>query len=415
MSLLAKAIFASKLIERIIIFSLVVTHPVYYFIAYDGSGIVDPIFNILLNLFVICFISLLAHAVRSTDCTTYKTKTSNKTILVILCCILTLFTITSHERGLAIFLITGGLYLYYYRDQIVSRQIRFDKTTASVVVFNIIIFALYMFFVYVPRQAWHGPDYRTGFELTYVLPNLIKAIELPLRFLFYNIDKGYDVHREWGFNLLALPFAISLIAYLITIYKSSNSKEKSRLTILSILFFSSLPLPVLFGGNSWHFYTAALYLSIATGRSFWFWCQKIGKHLQIIFLMTFFIWLSVATMRGIHQELQGNLSIFMAMVPEALTDKTLRQAPFVPEVVYYDTGSYGQFTWPFVGKGNLFKFIYKDPNIIEIALVHGKVLESDRPLCSNIAGKRTLYYGFNVQDVSWHKIQEKDYCAQLNG
>lgn len=410
-SALSKTLFASGLIERIFIFSLVVTHPLYYFIAYDGSGIVDPVFTIFLNFFIICFIRLLA-PVSNTSTMIMIYKTQHKIVLTILCCVLTLCTITSHERGLAIFPITGALYLYYYHKQIVSRTRRFDSATTCVLVFSGVVFALYMYFVYGSKQGWTGPDYRTGFELTYILPNLVKAIELPFRFIFYNTGKDYDVHKEWGFNLLALPFAIALISYLICIFRGTNSQEKSRLVILAILFLLSLPLPVLFGGNIWHFYTAALYVSIVTGRALWFWCQKIETHFQGCLLVIFFIWLSLATVRGVHQELEETgLGDFMKLVPEALTDNTLRKAPFVPEVVYYDTGSYGDFTWPFGGKGNLFKFIYKNPQIIEIALLHGKVLETDRPLCKQVAGKKTLAYGFNVQNLSWHKIQENDYCA----
>ncbi|MGZ6311683.1 MAG: hypothetical protein ACXWOH_13695, partial [Bdellovibrionota bacterium] len=49
---LALTIFGSSLIERMVIFALVVSHPLYFSIAYEGSGIVDPVFNIALNLFL---------------------------------------------------------------------------------------------------------------------------------------------------------------------------------------------------------------------------------------------------------------------------------------------------------------------------------------------------------------------------
>jgi len=393
-TILAKVLFKSTFVERVIIFSLIVTHPLYYSIAYEGSGITDPVFAIFLNLFVIFFIGLI-----------YKTKPRHNLIFVVLCCIFTLVTITSQERGLAIFLMIGGLTIYSYRHQCVSKTF--------VLLYSVLVFCLYMYFVYGSKQSWNGSDYRTDFELTYIIPNLIKGIELPLRFMFLNMNKGYDIHKEWGFNLLALPFTLSLLAYFVSVYRSNDTEEKSRLIILTILFLSALPLPILFGGNVWHFYTAALYVSIVMGRAFWFWCQRLNKEMQTLLLSVFFIGLSVATVRGIHQELdETGLGHFMSLLPQALTDKTLKQAPFIPEVVYYDTGGYGDFTWPFGGKGNVFKFIYKNPAIIEIALVHGKVAESDKQLCNQVKGKKTLYYGYDLEHLSWYKIPEKNYCAQ---
>ena len=46
--------------------------------------------------------------------------------------------------------------------------------------------------------------------------------------------------------------------------------------------------------------------------------------------------------------------LHMPLVPRALTDKVLNDVAYVPEVVYYDTGSLGDLTWPFGGQGNLF-------------------------------------------------------------
>jgi hypothetical protein len=67
-------------------------------------------------------------------------------------------------------------------------------------------------------------------------------------------------------------------------------------------------------------------------------------------------------------------------------------AQLAPEAVCYDTGGCGYFTWPFGGQGNLFKYLYRDPSIIEIALVQGKVLASDKHLCAGTLGKRYLSF-----------------------
>jgi hypothetical protein len=58
-STLARKIFQADFIEQSLIFVLILTHPLYLSIAYDGSGIADPIFNISINLFLICLLSLL--------------------------------------------------------------------------------------------------------------------------------------------------------------------------------------------------------------------------------------------------------------------------------------------------------------------------------------------------------------------
>jgi hypothetical protein len=85
------------------------------------------------------------------------------------------------------------------------------------------------------------------------------------------------------------------------------------------------------------------------------------------------------------------------VVPRTLKDKVFNDVGYVPEVVYYDTGGYSDFTWPFGGQGNLFKYLYRDSSIIEIAVVHGKVLASDQDLCASTLGKRYLSFQFNAE------------------
>lgn len=408
---LSKRIFDSGIIERVVVFALVVTHPLYYAVALDGSGIVDPVFNSFLNLFLICFIDLLEGV--NTKISATAGTVGNRGALAALSCLFMVCAITSHERGLAAFAMIGALTLFYYYDQIRRRKLKFDNAIVAVAAFGILVFLAYMYFVFGAKQQWSGADYRTVFEPQYVLSNLIKAVTLPFRLDFHDMGKGYDVHNESVFNFLALPFIIALAAYVVAVVRGSDSREKSRLTVVTLLYLCALPIPVWFGGNAWHFYTAALYVSIATGRAVCFWLAAIARnaYLPPSLLAVLFIWLIVSTVRGINQEMPTEETGPMYMLYEAQHDETLHKVKTVPEAVYYDTGSYGAFTWPFGGQGNLFKYLYSNPNIVEIALVNGKVLESDKPLCALAAGKKTLYFGFDVEHFSWHTIPEKDYCA----
>jgi hypothetical protein len=58
-TLLARQVLGANLIESVLTFSLIVTHPLYYRIAIEGSGTGDPVFTIFLNLFLIGYLTLL--------------------------------------------------------------------------------------------------------------------------------------------------------------------------------------------------------------------------------------------------------------------------------------------------------------------------------------------------------------------
>lgn len=370
---------------------------------------------ILLNLFLICFLTLLENTNNKITLSPTHLDSKNKISLVFLCCLFIFCTITAHERGLAIFLAIGALYLFYYWNQIVNKKLSLEKSTISLLIFTILAFATYIFFVYGSKSHnWTGEYYRTGIELEYIIPNLLKAFELPFRLMFYQMHRAYDTHYEILFNLFAVPFLISLISFLIHVFKSNNVIEKNRLKIIAILFLCSLPISVFFGGSSWHFYTASIYVSIATGRSVVYWLKALDRNeaLQYFVLAALFILLSISTARGVDQELpkEGNFIKFMSLTDKALGDKVINGVKFIPEVVFYDTGKWKDNTWPFGGQGKLFRYIYKDSKIIEIALVDGKVLESNRFLCKETAGKKALFIGFNTDDLSWHLIPEKNYC-----
>lgn len=413
---LARKIFDSPLVERILIVALVISHPLYYNIAFEGSAFSDSIFTIFLNLFLICFINLL----KDTKSKTSEKFTSNeKTSLIITSCILLFCTVTSHERGLCIFLMIGLLYLFFYQKQIFTKKfpknLPFDKHDLAFITFAFILFLAYVTIVYAAKHQWSGEHYRTTFEPQYILPNLIKALELPLRLFFYKMNRSYDAHCEPLFNLFAAPLVILLLLYIFKTFKNNDVKQKNNLKITLILFFCSLIIPIFFGSSAWHFYTAGLYLSILTGRALFTWINNYNKHLQSIALSLFFILLIIATIRGVRQEIpQGsNFLKFMLMTDKALNDKVLKGIDYKPEVVYYDTGELADNTWPFGGQGKLFRYFFKDLKITEIALVNGKVLEADRPLCKQTVGKKSIALGFNFNDLSWRLIEEKNYCAIL--
>jgi hypothetical protein len=411
---LSKRIFDSSFIERVIVFSLVVSHPIYYSMAYEGSGISDPIFNIFINLFLICFIGLWED-LNPKLVNLEKLESRDKLPLVVLCFFFILCIVTSHERGLAVFAMVGALTIFYQWDYLRLGRIKWEKATAAVVAFSALVFVLYMLVVYRSKSHMTGDHYRTTFEITYVLQNLIKSIELPLRLFVHKDGSHYESHYDPLFNLFAFPFLLALLGYAYVVFRKEDKREKNGVLLLLLLFFCSIPIPLLFGGAAWHFFTASLYLSILTARAICYLSNvlALNKYLRSSLLIGFFLMLSVATVRGIKQELAdgGSFIQFMLLTHKALNDETLNHPGFIPQVVYYDTGSYGNNTWPFGGQGNLFKYLYRDSRIIEIPLVNGRVLKSDKHLCLNASGKKTLFFGFNAQDLSWHTIPEKQYCG----
>jgi hypothetical protein len=280
--------------------------------------------------------------------------------------------------------------------------VRWSPAEIGTMLWCAVVFLAYLAFVYANKKAWAGAHYRTGLDVDYILPNLLKAIELPLRLLIARTNSAYDVHLTIGFNLVALPLIACLVTYVWHVYRSGDGCERQRVLVVATFFFCALPIPVLFGSAWWHFYTAAIYLSIAMGRAVWFCLQKMNWQLRVASMIGFFALLSVSTVRGIAEELQpGGVTLaYMSVVPRALQDKVLNDIQDIPEVIYYDTGSYGDDTSPF-GQGNLFKLLYKDPRIVEIGVSNDKVLSSDQHLCATAAGKRALSFKFDAEKLSW--------------
>lgn len=411
---LAKTIFNSSFIERVVIFVLVISHPTYNLMTITGDGHHDPMFIIFSNLFLICFLKLLENGVAN-KIFDENVKIQNKTTIAFLCIIFVAASVLSHERGAMIFFMIFCLSIFYYWQNISHKKIKLEKFTTIIIVASFVIAALYVFFVFGGRGHQSGESYRTGIELQYILPNIVKAFELPLRLMLFKMDRVYDSHNELIFNLFAVPFLLSLFAFLITVFCKKDQKEKNRIIIVLLLFLCALPVPIVFGGgNAWHFFPASIFLSLLVGRSLCYWLAKLNNnvYLRAVMLSIFFMWIAVATVRGINQELSGNFLKFMHMIEKAQNDKTLQVAvDEIPEVVFYDTGEWAENTWPFGGQGKLFRYLYNDPRIIEIALVHGKILESDKVLCKEaLTKKKFMYVGFNTENMKWRTIENKQYC-----
>lgn len=376
-TLLARRVFAANLIESIVTFALIVTHPLYYEIAYEGSGIVDPIFFLGLNGFLICLL-LLLQAANPKLGHTVRLTAARSVALAVACCLLLLVIVTSQERGLAVFPMAALLYLYFLWP-VRSKWRSWPTLSASgVMLFCLVVLSLYVVLIAVHKPHMTGDHYRDDFELGFVLNNVFKGVELPLRLLLVNTGFSYDAHNTLEFNLFAIPLVASLLSYVVSVCRGSDDVEKQRLAVVAMLYVCALVIPVLYGAAAWHFYTAAVYMSIATGRSIWYWLRLANLRLRAGLLLIFFAGLTLATVSGIAEELRtGNFPIYMSLVPRALEDKVLNNIPYVPQVVYYDTGSFNGFTWPFGGGGYLFRYLYRDPRIIEVGLVHGKVVNSD--------------------------------------
>lgn len=420
--LVARRFFKINAVEAALILGLTLSHPTYYYTAAEASGLTDSFFSIFINLFLLCFIPLLEQHRALID--EPKTLTRRQQYrFAALGIVLMLLTVMSQERGLCIFLIMGALGIYYYWDQIKTLKpsaLRINIPTALVVGFSAIIAVLYGLFVIKSRMEWTGAVYRTNIDLEYILPNLLKAIELPMRLILFPMQRSehyYNVHQELMFNLMAVPFVVAAVAYVWQVLRKGSTVEKRRLSVLAILFACTLPIPVVSGSSPWHFYQAALFMSVVMGRGVYLmltqWVRWAWLRLGLVAGM--YVLLSFATMRGFEQELgvPGTFSMMemLLRIDRALNSETLKDVPFTPEVVYYDTGDYNTNTWSFGGQGNLFKYVYQAPEIVEIAVPKGKVIEADKHLCKKVKGKRALAFGIDNKTFEWHKIPVKNYCA----
>jgi hypothetical protein len=147
--------------ECALIFALMLTHPLYLSIAYDGSGIVDPIFQIFINLYLLCLLPLMEE--EHSKVGLHLALTQRKRIWLVVTAVISVFCcLTSHERGVTIFFMAGGLYIYYYWEDI--RRLKLPRFTAVTILMTICVLmaAFYLWKCYLPRPGGdRGEDYRT--------------------------------------------------------------------------------------------------------------------------------------------------------------------------------------------------------------------------------------------------------------
>ena len=166
---LARRVLSSGFVECVLIFSLIVSHPLYFRNAYDGSGIGDPVFTIFLNLFLICYLTLL-EASNPRLGHTIRLARGRSLLLCVLCGVFVIGTVIAHERGLAIFMMAGALFAFYHLPQRSRRAVRWSPAEIGTMLWCAVVFLAYLAFVYANKKAWAGAHYRTGLDVDYILP-----------------------------------------------------------------------------------------------------------------------------------------------------------------------------------------------------------------------------------------------------
>lgn len=437
-TLLAKRIFGSNMVERLVIFCIVLSCPLYYQMTYDGSAINDVIPNIVINL---CLLSYLTIIERSSFRESIADRSSQLldikgiSVATFLCCLYLLIAITSHERALAIIPILFLTFFLFCKEvnfhELSSLNLAENKNIFRIFPIFIIIFCgivaiWYLIFVYgSPIRTFAGGAYRTSINLEHFLQNIAKAFHYPFRMSFLDTGRDYDVHNNLLFNIFAVPFVGFLLFYLKLVFTQKDYQERRGVTLMIICFLSSLFIPVVFGGYHWHFFTAAMYISVLMGRSTYYYISKITKkvYLKSMMLIMTFIWISFSVFIGIRQEASKfdkredptkifSMMNYMTLINQALKSRALNDLEFVPEVVFYDTGDLKHNIWAFGGHGRLFKYLFKNSSIKEIPVNNGKNLRTGR--CKSLSGKeKTLYVSFDAEDMTWTRTEPKKYCKEF--
>lgn len=407
-SVLSKAIYDSDLSERAFVFMLTISHPLYYIIAYDGSGITDALVNLLILLFTLIFMRFLIGGENQ----------KNRCALGVICVIVALLCLTSQERAFAISFIMLSILVWKADYKLASLNQLLKISEVRIVFFVLsLLFITYLYFVYLGKPSWSGPDYRTSIETNYLLRNIVRAAELPFRFLIFQTNKSYDVHLNMQFNLCSVIFILSFLFYTYHVFFNlSAGSEKRKYFLIITLFISVLIIPVLFGGNVWHFYTASLFVSIVTARSL---RSNFAKFKKCIF-RTFFYLLTIFSIfqsinLGIRDELGvvGDGKSIMYIVTKALESPVLAQSKNRFSTIYFDTAGYGDNVWAFGGKANLFKYIYQDSELIEIPVNRGKIVSGYEGRCKSADLKKYINFKFNPKDLSWSITDDYNYCDKL--
>jgi hypothetical protein len=404
-SRLAKLVFGSSPLEQFFIFSLLLLHPVYISIAYEGSGIVDPIFNIFLNIYLISFIKII-------NICKYKINYRYIFYYFTIAFLALLIALTSQERATTyIFLCVSTAFFYFY-----TNELNLKKPILLFILISALFLLAYWYFTFVPKKAMSGADYRSTFEFNYVLENILRGFEIPLRLFLKPFGKHYDSHFNFIFNISGVIILINTIYYLRNLIKSGEGEELKKVLFIFILYLSSLPIPIFFGGNTWHFYTASIYITILYGRAIYVniarnnLLNRNAKLISIIFSVFVLVQFEVA----VKQELSSNgvrYSEYVRVVARGLKDPVIKGL-LNPKVIFLDiSSSHLDGNWQY-GTGNMFKFIFNDPAIVEIPVVDGEILDGHQLKCKEIYGdfNEYTYLKFIQSSISWEAVAPKNYC-----
>lgn len=421
-SLIAKfsgVLFTNSSFEKALCFCLALSHPSYFWALNEGTGLSDPFFNIFILATLLVLVRAFPISSDLNDLDNSKDTTSRLPIYLSL--FFALLSILSHERGIAVVPMVYCVYLFHKIAVCTStpscfRMRNWGRSEATVIAYTTLA-ALYFFVVFSAKPTMTGEHYRTVIDPYYILQNLLPAIEIPFRFNFSITQNYYAVHRNIHFNLVGTVLMIFIAVHVLSAIKSRDKTELRTLLFLTSLFLTALVIPTLFSnGKPWHFYTAQIFATIITARSMAQIVCKLVRYqeLKTTILILFLVFLCSFSLYAKQQETPpgSNASKFLMMIQTALNDKTLnRHLDEIPDVVFYGTGAWGEFTWPFGGQGHLFRFLYKKTEIQEIAIMDGKVISSDLEKCEKVRPKsKILAVEFDPEKMKWSPMENKNYC-----
>lgn len=400
-SVLAAKIFNKSVYQTVLVFTFVLVNPLYFNIAYEGSGIVDPIFNIFTQIFILILLSML----------TVPERHLSKYMFFALVALLII--LTSQERGLAVYaiLVSFCIYIYFLLPQHQLSKLRQIKIM-QLVVASFLFLVPYYYIAIRGRMDLSGPHYRVRPTADYFIDNLYR-IFLPLRLHLFPFNLHFDAHYTFFYNLVGFSLLFVCIYYVYSVVTENKTKDIIALKFLCLLFISSLPIPILFGGNSWHFFPASIFYSILLGHAF----ERIifqkfhsYKHLVssvVVFCMLFFTKLEVSA------ELVENsvFAEYMRIVPVANELDLFKNISPRPKLIFYDiTEGHENGVWPY-GAGDLFKYVFDDPAILEVPFTQkGLLIPTDRSYCKDLTSPTTYVFKYLRKQRSWAVSSDRFFC-----
>jgi hypothetical protein len=398
---LAAKIFRTALFQNVFVFILVLANPLYFNIAYEGSGIVDPIFNIFTQLFLLIALSML----------TVSERWLNRFIFLALGALFII--LTSQERGLAIYaMLTCFLFYTYFLlpTELVSRSRR--QKIIQLAVASYLFILPYYFIALHKRTGLSGAHYRTQPTLEHFTDNLYRLF-LPLRLHLSLINLHFDAHRTHFYNALGVVFLIICIFYVRNVFTKKNLEERNSIKLLALFFVSCLPIPILFGGNSWHFFPASLFYFILLGRAIqWLFFEKhIGfKYIKGLFIVCFLM--VVAKVEIAAELVETSLfAEYMRILPRANEQELFKTLSPRPKVVFYDiSAGHENGSWPY-GAGDLFKYVFEDPTLLEIPVTDKGFLDpQQKENCVLLKKPDTYVFKYMRKQISWEISSDHSFC-----